>query len=519
MNPGRNAPCPCGSGKKYKQCCGKPESGLPVQSRPQKTPIAAPGSRAQDAPPADEISRLVALYNACRHAELENRSRLLVERHPDSGLGWKLLSASLLMQGKDALLALQNATKFLPGEAELHNNLGDALWKQSRGSEAEASFRRALQIKPDYADAHYNLSRTLLEQGRLDEAEASLRRALKIKPDFVDALNNLGIVLMGQGRFADAAASFRQILAINPDFAGAYNSLGVLQSKQGKLDEAITSYCKALLLNPDYADAHGNLGVAYISQGNPGKALACFQQQVRLNPGNDAARHHIASLTGNNTERAPIQYVESLFDDYADKFDTHLQQALKYEAPQKLVSFVTQHLASPAEKWSILDLGCGTGLVGSAIAPFARQMVGVDLSKRMLKKAHARNLYQRLECSDLLTMMRGELASSYDAIFAADVFIYLGKLDEIIGEIKRLLCPGGVFAFSIETLEELSNEENSQGIKQGYQLKNTGRYAHSVSYITGLAAANGFLTKEMVAAQIRLDHGKPVNGYLVLWKN
>jgi len=137
----------------------------------------------------------------------------------------------------------------------------------------------------------------------------------------------------------------------------------------------------------------------------------------------------------------------------------------------------------------------------------------------MLEKARAHNLYQRLERLDLLTMMRAEKASSYDVIVAADVFIYLGKLDEIISEIKRLLCPGGFFAFSIEALGGLSNEEVSQGIQREYQLENTGRYSHSTSYINRLAAASGFLVQEMAATQLRMERNKQINGYLVLWKS
>lgn len=163
-------------------------------------------------------------------------------------------------------------------------------------------------------------------------------------------------------------------------------------------------------------------------------------------------------------------------------------------------------------------MGCGTGLVGAAIAPFARQLVGVDLSARMLEKARARKVYQRLERLDLLAMMRDEQDSSYDAIIAADVFIYLGKLDEIVSEIERLLCPGGVFAFSVETLEASSNEEAVQGIQPEYQLGHTRRYSQSADYIARLASANGFSIQEMVATQIRMERSNPVNGHLVLWK-
>jgi len=363
--------------------------------------------------------------------------------------------------------------------------LGVTLGQMGRNSDALAPLKRAAALSPSDAGVHINLGKILLDLGRNDEAEASFRRALKIRPDIAEAHTNLGSLLMGMSR----------------------------------LDEAEACYRKALSLNPNYADAYGNLGSVLYRQGKLDAALACFQQQIRLSPENGQAKHIIAAITGKSTERAPDQYVEKVFDDFAAKFDTHLQQVLKYAAPEQMVALVTKHSTPPAEKWRVLDLGCGTGLVGFAVAPFARQLVGVDLSGKMLEKARARNLYQRLERTDLLTMMRAEKAASYDVIFAADVFVYIGKLDEIVSEIKRLLCPGGYVAFSIETLEPSSNEEANQGNLQDYQLNNTGRYAQSIDYITRLAAINGFQTLEVEATQIRKEEGKPVKGYLVLWEN
>ncbi|MGC2047907.1 MAG: tetratricopeptide repeat protein, partial [Gallionella sp.] len=351
--------------------------------------------------------------------------------------------------------------------------------------EAVACYRRALQIRPNFAMTHFNLGNTLKDLGRLDEAAVSYRRALEIKPDYAEAQCNLGVVLKEQGKLDEAVACYRRVLSLNPGFPYVYGNLGGVLRIQGKLDEA----------------------------------LACFEQQFRLTPEDALVQHHIASLTGNNTERASDQYVAKLFDDYADKFDTHLLQKLEYDIPEKLVALITQHATPHPEKWNVLDLGCGTGLAGVAIAQFARQLIGVDLSTKMLEKAQARNLYQRLEGLDLLTMMRGEKTSSYDVIIAADVFVYIGKLDEIICETKRLLCPGGVFAFSVEALEILAIEEASQGAQREYQLENTGRYAHSANYISRLASANGFFVQEMAATQVRLEKGKPVKGHLVLWKS
>jgi len=395
--------------------------------------------------------------------------------------------AALFSAGRytEAVAQAQRLTVRFPMHAFGWMMLGVTLGQMGRKSDSLAPLKRAAALSPGDAGVHINLGKTLLDLGHHHEAEASFRRALKIRPDIAEAHANLGSLLMGTSR----------------------------------LDEAEACYRKAISLNPNYVDAYGNLGSVLYRQGKLDAALACFQQQIRLSPDDGQARHLIAALTGKSTERAPDQYVEEVFDDYAEKFDTHLQNVLKYAAPERLVALVTKHSTPPAEKWRVLDLGCGTGLVGVAVAPFARQLVGVDLSSKMLEKARARNLYQRLERTDLLTMMRAEKAASYDVIFAADVFIYLGKLDEIVSEIKRLLCPGGYVAFSIETLEPSSNEEANQGNLQDYQLNNTGRYAQSIGYITRLAAINGFRTLEVEATQIRKEVDQPVIGHLVLWEN
>jgi len=215
------------------------------------------------------------------------------------------------------------------------------------------------------------LGEVFKQMGRNADALTPMQKAAALSPSDAKVLNNLGDTLKDLGRLAEAEASFRRVLEIKPNFAMAHSNLGFVLSEQGKLDEAIASYRRALSFNHDYADAYRNMGAALRNQGKLDEALACFQQLVRLEPGNSSAQHQIASLTGNNTERAPIQYVEKVFDAYADKFDTHLQQILKYDAPEKLVALVTQHSTPPAEKWKVLDLGCGTGLVGLAIAPFA----------------------------------------------------------------------------------------------------------------------------------------------------
>jgi len=241
MKPGRNDPCPCGSGGEFNQCCNaKFEARLVVQSVPTKG----------GAPTPTERSQLVALLNAGRNVELESQARLLIKQYPDSGFTWKLLGASLQMQGKEALPALQKATELLPDDVEAHYNLGNTLRGLGQLNTAVASYHRALEIKPDLAEAHNNLGITLQDLGQLDLAIESYRRALKIKPDYAEAHYNLGIALRDLGQLDLAIESYRRALKIKPDFAEAHNNLGIVLHDLGQLDAAVASFRQALRIKP-----------------------------------------------------------------------------------------------------------------------------------------------------------------------------------------------------------------------------------------------------------------------------
>jgi predicted TPR repeat methyltransferase len=262
--------------------------------------------------------------------------------------------------------------------------------------------------------------------------------------------------------------------------------------------------------------ANYNLGVALKAQGNPDEAARCFQQVIRLQPDNEFAQYQLSSLTGQNPKRPPGRFIANLFDNHAPNFDDHLIRELGYAVPENLVSLTRQCAQHPPQKWDVLDLGCGTGLLGIAIASYAGQLVGVDLSAKMLARARDRNLYQRLEQMDLLAMMKLEAASNYDVVAAADVFEYLGDLDDIMREAKRLLRPNGLMAFSVEAMESMAPEEAPANMAGDYRLNPTGRYVHSSAYLRGLAAKYGFGTAEISPTQIRLERGRPVDGWLAI---
>jgi predicted O-linked N-acetylglucosamine transferase (SPINDLY family) len=271
---GRNDPCPCGSGKKYKKCCG------------QEGVAAAPGNsaRKQILTPED-TNLLIALFNAGHYADLESNARALLEQLPNSGFVWKVLGLSLKMQGKDALQAMQKAAKLLPNDAEAHSNLGNALNELGQFEDAVASFRRALALKPDYAEAHSNLGNALKDLGQFDAAVASYGRALKLKPDLPEVHYNLGNALQALKKSDDAVASYRRALALRPDYADAYSNLGISLQELGQLEDAAASYRKALTFPSEFAEVqHLNLGNTLKDLGRIDEATASYRRALTVKP-------------------------------------------------------------------------------------------------------------------------------------------------------------------------------------------------------------------------------------------
>ncbi|MDD2914129.1 MAG: tetratricopeptide repeat protein [Gallionella sp.] len=246
----------------------------------------AKNGRGNKRQPADTVvEEILALFRSARFAEVEEKTKLLVEIYPNWAWGWKLLGATMQNQGKDGVKVMRRAVELNPNDAEVHNNLGVMLQSQGQIEAALKSLRRALELKPDYANAHNSLGSILDDLEQFDAAQSSYRRAIKINPDLADAHNNLGSSLKEQGLFDAAAASLRRAIAIKPDYAEAHNNLGIVLMDQGKLDEALASCRRALELNPNSPEVHYSLGCVLNELGQPDAAQASYCRTLELNPG------------------------------------------------------------------------------------------------------------------------------------------------------------------------------------------------------------------------------------------
>jgi predicted TPR repeat methyltransferase len=441
-----------------------------------------------------------------------------IRHKPDFEFAYRDLLTALAEGGqldrtKEVLLS---AIAAFPHSAEFLFYLGNVLADDGDYDGAIARYGNALAIEAGSAQIHKRLGDALSRRGDLAEAVASYRKAVWFDPEAADAHIGLADALEKRDDIDAAIAACQRVAALESNNASVQIRLGTLYQRRGRLDDAISSFQRACLLAPENADAHQYLGNALLDRGATQQAVACFEEVVKLNP-ESPVKHLISGLSGGDSERAPSEYVRLLFDQYASKFDSHLVGALSYSVPEKLAELLRPYHGATPATWAILDLGCGTGLSGAAVAPFASEMVGVDLSERMLDKARERNLYQRLVQLDLLTMMRAEPSCRYDAVIAADVFVYIGKLDELVVEAQRLLRPGGLFAFSVESLEAL-RADGVAAEDRDYRLNLTGRYAHSLDYLNTMAAAGGFEVRTTTEMQSRIDKGKPMRGYLVVWR-
>lgn len=353
---------------------------------------------------------------------------------------------------------------------------------------------------------------TMFNHRQYAEAEAMARAQTRQYPKHPLAWKVLGASLQKLGRVADALPAMQKAAVLMPKDHEAFNNLGVTLKDLGKTEQAIHCYRQALALKPDYADAHGNLGAALREQGKLDEALACYRRKLALAPHDDETRHHVDALSGVTTTGAPSKYIEGVFDNYAAKFDQHLTQALSYNVPQRMAEQIRQHRKPTAPKPRVLDLGCGTGLVGEALKDMDAELIGVDLSGGMLQQARARGIYQELVQSDLVPMMQSQADASFDVVTSADVFIYVGQIDEVVQETKRLLKPGGLFALSVESFEPGPQD------KLGFKLETSGRYSHADSYLAALATRHGFEVLDTQPVAIRVEKGQSIMGRITLWR-
>lgn len=284
---------------------------------------------------------------------------------------------------------------------------------------------------------------------------------------------------------ADGRFAFADALAARGDFSGAIDVLS------GALERV-----------PHWAAGWYQLGDWCASAGDSDGAKQAWRRVLALDA-DDAlgAGARLDLMTGQPvSESLPAAFVETLFDQFAPRFDAALTQRLGYRAPQLILEALDSAGFERAVR--VMDLGCGTGLMGEVLRERCDWLAGIDLSAGMLARARAKGLYDQLDKADINTLALDD--ARYNLIVAADVFTYVGALERIIAWCAGSLTPGGRLAFAVEAGEA------------GITLRESRRFAHGRAYLADLLASAGFAGVTLTECVLRQDRGADIHGLIAV---
>ena len=405
----------------------------------------------------------------------------------------------------EALDSIEALKFFYPNEPLIFNICGVFYARLEKLDEAITSYERAIYILPNYADAHNNLGNALRRVGKLDAAIYSLEKALTLKSNYPDAYYNLGSTFRELGQFDDAVKNYKKVITIMPEHYEAHFFLGISFLKLRQLDLAINHFEKALSIKPDYVEAHSNLGYIFKKLGQHDIAIKHYKEGLAINPDDPELQHLLNALIGNTSIAPPKEYVQNLFDSYADKFDDSLVKKLGYNLPFQIKELALKADLSRTKFKKVIDLGCGTGLSGKELRDISNNLTGVDLSENMVAKARELDVYDSLIVGDIEDTLSSS-QEKYDLFIALDVLVYIGAVESIFRAVRNCCKKNAFFIFSIETQEE-----------DGYSLLKSARYSHSVEYILKTASEN-FKLIESQDVKLRKEKKEWIDGKLFIFQ-
>lgn len=309
----RNEPCPCGSGKKYKQCCA-----LLVVVAPQSSagkPVSLP----------KELALALAAFNAGQLDESAVISDRILELNPQYADALHLRGLVDFHRGEfsPALDRIKAAILINPAESSYFYNLGTVLLGMNNQIDAIDQFRMSIKLNPNDADAHGNLAAAFSILGKHEEAKRSHMAVIKLKPNDASALSSYAATLNANGEYKEAISLLVKALAISPDHADALNNLGLAAQRTGLEAQAEVLFRRSSELDPGNARLHFNLSDTLKNQSRLEEAIKSCRDGLALRPSHASAHSNLLLFLQYSPDHTPEQvYAEHLL--FAEQFEAPL---------------------------------------------------------------------------------------------------------------------------------------------------------------------------------------------------
>lgn len=410
---------------------------------------------------------------------------------------------------KAATRSFLDALKLDTSNHFIMTNLGECYLQQALYIDAIKYFKKALNLEPSFR-VHHGLGCSYLGNNDMDKAVISFNKAYELEPFNFENCHNLASVYFHQQKLGEALQCWFQCLQMKPNSEQTLYNIGVCYQYKNKFEDASSYFHKVLVLNPNHTDTLHNLGTLALKQNKPKDAIAFYRRVLKLKPDNIQVQFLLSALEQNNVSefsQCPKDYVTQLFDDYAPTYDEHLTKVLKYNGHEKLTELIQDTLEPTKKYWDhIIDLGCGTGLAGPYLKPWAETLTGIDCSSNMIALAKKTELYDNFIDGFLPEI---NWPKNVDLYFIADCFPYLGDLSTVIKKMSHSLIKGGFIVCSIESADEIINT---------FILTASGRYKHNYKYIVNLMEENGCSLLRHEQTKIRYEQHTPVMNELFIFK-